>query len=139
MSAVRLSDLGKEPDTTATLAEPREEYNAPQGAIDDLRTCLDEVRATQNALTTTLTTSGNAATNAATNTAAPLRGHLRILDPEKYKGDREKLHPFITHLRLKAALYPDYCNGDISYNEGLLQEVQTMTMTMTDVECLRLI
>ena len=28
MSAARLSDLGEEPDTTAALAELREEYNA---------------------------------------------------------------------------------------------------------------
>ena len=31
------------------------------------------------------------------------------------------------------------CNGDVSYDEGSLQEVRTVTMTMTDVECLRLI
>ena len=31
------------------------------------------------------------------------------------------------------------CNGDVSYDEGSLQEVWTVTMTMTDVECLRLI
>ena len=31
------------------------------------------------------------------------------------------------------------CNGDISYNEGLFQGVQMMTITMTDVEYLRLI
>ena len=31
------------------------------------------------------------------------------------------------------------CNGDISYDEGSLQEVRTVTMTMTDVECLKLI
>ena len=34
---------------------------------------------------------------------------------------------------------PADCNGDISYDEGSLQEVWTVTMTMTDVECLRLI
>ena len=32
-----------------------------------------------------------------------------------------------------------HCNGDVSYDEGSLQEVRTVTMTMTDVECLRLI
>ena len=37
MSAARLSDLGEEPDTTAALTELREEYNAQQGAIDNLR------------------------------------------------------------------------------------------------------
>ena len=31
------------------------------------------------------------------------------------------------------------CNSDVSYNEGSLQEVRTVTMTMMDVECLRLI
>ena len=104
MSVARLRDLGEEPDTTAALAELREEYNAQQGAIDDLRARLDEVRATQNVLTTTLAAAGNAAAKA----AAPHGGHLRIPDPEKYKGDREKLCPFITQLRLKAALYPDH-------------------------------
>ena len=101
MSAARLSDLGEEPDTTAALTELREEYNAQQGAIDDLCARLYEARATQNALTTALAAAGNAAANAA---AAPHGGHLRIPDLEKYKGDREKLHPFITQLRLKAAL-----------------------------------
>ena len=32
-----------------------------------------------------------------------------------------------------------HCNGDVSYDEGSLQKVRTVTMTMTDVECLRLI
>ena len=108
MSVARLSNLGEEPDMTAALAELREEYNTQQGAINDLRTRLDEARAMQNALTTTLAATGNAAANAAANTAAPHGGHLRIPDPEKYKGDRKKLRPFITQLRLKAALYPDY-------------------------------
>ena len=109
MSAARLSNLDERPDTTAALAALREEYDAQQGVIDDLRARLDEARATQNALTTALAAAGNAAANAATAnaTAAPHRGHLRIPDPEKYKGDREKLRPFITQLRLKAALYPD--------------------------------
>ena len=35
--------------------------------------------------------------------------------------------------------YPQKCNGDVSYDEGSLQEVRTVTMTMTDIECLRLI
>ena len=67
MSAAHLSDLGEEPDTTAALAELREEYNAQQGAINDLRARLDEARATQNVLTTALAAAGNAAANAAAN------------------------------------------------------------------------
>ena len=31
------------------------------------------------------------------------------------------------------------CNGDVSYDEGSLQKVRTVTITMMDVECLRLI
>ena len=34
---------------------------------------------------------------------------------------------------------PKGCKGDISYDKGSLQEVRTVTMTMTDVEYLRLI
>ena len=117
MSAARLSDLGEEPHTTAALAELREEYNAQQGAIDDLYARLDEARATQNVLTTALAAVGNAAANAAT----PHGGHLRIPDPEKYKGDREKLRPFITQLRLKAALYPDP-QSQLYYAVSLLED-----------------
>ena len=110
MSAARLSDLDEQPDTTAALAALREEYDAQQGAIDDLRARLDEARATQNALTTALAAA-----------AAPHGGHLRIPDPEKYKGDREKLRPFITQLRLKAALYPDH-QSQLRYAVSLLED-----------------
>ena len=102
MSAARLSDLNEVPDAAAALAELRVEYDAQQGAIDDLRARLDEARATQIALTTALT-----AAAAAPHGAPHPHPHLRIPDPEKYKGDREKLRPFITQLRLKAALYLD--------------------------------
>ena len=42
-------------------------------------------------------------------------------------------------LSLRASNLLDTCNGDVSYDEGSLQEVRTVTITMTDVECLRLI
>ena len=104
MSAAHLSDLNEQPDTTAALAAFKKEYNAEQGAIHDLYAYLDEAKAIQNALTTALSATGNATANA---TAAPHGGHLRIPDPQKYTGDREKLCPFITQLRLKVALHLD--------------------------------
>ena len=116
------SDLGDDPYTTATLAELREEYNAQQGAIDNLRTCLDEARAIQNALTAAFAAMGNVPTNATTNAATTTHGeHLRILDPEKYRGDREKLYPFIIELRLKAVLYLDY-QSQLYYTVSLLKD-----------------
>ena len=117
MSAACLSDLSKQPDSTATFAELRKEYDAQQGAIDDLHVCLNEVRATQNALTTALAMA-----------AASHRGHLRILDPEKYQRDREKLCPFITQLRLKVALYPDH-QSQLHYAVSLL-EYRTLDQVM---------
>ena len=101
-----------------TLVVLRKEYDAQQRAIDNLRTCLNEVRATQNALTTALAAASNAAANAA---AALYGGHLRILDPGKYKEDREKLRPFITQLRLKAAIYPDH-QSQLHYAVFLLED-----------------
>ena len=80
MLAACLNYLSKELDMTAALAELREEYNAQQGAIDDLYARLDKVRATQDALTPALAAVGNAAANAAANTATPHEGHLRIPD-----------------------------------------------------------
>ena len=47
--------------------------------------------------------------------------HLKILDPEKYKGDRDKLCPFLTQLRLKAALYPDD-QSKLCYAVSLLED-----------------
>ena len=79
------------------------------------------MRATQNTLTTALAAAGNAAANAAANATAPHGGHVRIPDPEKYKGDREKLHLFITQLRLKAALYPDH-QSQLRYAVSLLED-----------------
>ena len=81
MSVACFSDLREELDTMAALAKLREEYNIQYGAIDNLRTCLNEARATKNALTTTLATARNAAANAVANAAAPHGGHLRIPGP----------------------------------------------------------
>ena len=47
--------------------------------------------------------------------------HLRILDrPKKYKGYRDKLHPFLTQLRLKAAQCPDH-QSQLQYTISLLE------------------
>ena len=111
----RFCGLEKLADHQAILAELREENTIQQGVIAEFRIRLDEARATQNALTATTTAVTAAA--AATSEAAP-RGNnnnnnnhmnpdLKIPDPKKYKGDRDKLRPFLTQLRLKAALYPD--------------------------------
>ena len=43
----------------------------------------------------------------------------------------------VRYSRRKEVVY--ICNSDVGYDEGSLQEVWTVTMTMTDVECLRLI
>ena len=48
--------------------------------------------------------------------------------------DVRRFCPILYYMGLLA-----YCNGDVSYDEGSLQEVRTVTMTMTDVKCLRLI
>ena len=47
--------------------------------------------------------------------------HLKIPNPEKYKGDRDKLRPFLTQLRLKAALYPDD-QSKLRYAVSLLED-----------------
>ena len=47
--------------------------------------------------------------------------HLKILDPEKYMGDRGKLRPFLTQLRLKVALYPDD-QSKLRYVVSLLED-----------------
>ena len=47
--------------------------------------------------------------------------HLKIPDPKKYKGDRDKLRPFLTQLRLKVALYPDD-QSRLRYAVSLLED-----------------
>ena len=80
----------------------------------------------------------SAANAAAKAAAAPHGGHLRIPDPEKYKGDREKLRPFITQLRLKAALYSDQ-QSQLHYTVSLLEDrtLDQVTLYITN-DCINL-
>ena len=128
----RFRGLEELADPQAILTELREENTIQQGVIAEFRIRLDEARATQNALTaaTTAVTAAAAATTAAATEAAPrgnnnnnnhINPHLKILDPEKYKGDRNKLRPFLTQLRLKAALYPDN-QSKLRYAVSLLED-----------------
>ena len=118
-------------DPQAILAELREENTIQQGVIAEFRIRLDKARATQNALTAATTTiTAAAAATAAAAEAAPrgnnynnnhMNPHLKILDPEKYKGNRDKLHSFLTQLRLKAALYPND-QSKLRYAVSLLED-----------------
>ena len=50
-----------------------------------------------------------------------MNSNLKIPDLEKYKRDRDKLCPFLTQLRLKAALYPDD-QSKLRYPVSLLED-----------------
>ena len=71
----------------------------------EFRIYLDKAWATQNTLTTAAAAMAVPQENNNNNNNMSL--HLKIPDPKKYKGDRDKLRPFLTQLRLKAALYLD--------------------------------
>ena len=73
------------------------------------------------AATTTATTTAEVAPRGNNNNNNHMNPHLKIPDPEKYKRDRDKLCPFLTQLRLKAALYPDD-QSKLCYAVSLLED-----------------
>ena len=119
----RFRGLEELADPQAILAELREENTIQQGVITEFRIRLDEARGTQNALTaaTTAVTAAAAAAEAAPRGNNNMNLNLKIPDPEKYKGDRDKLRTFLTQLRLKAALYPDD-QSKLRYAVSLLED-----------------
>jgi len=75
--------------------------------------------------------------------AAP-RHHLKIQDPETFKGDREKLRPFLALLRLKASTYPNEADrlryavsvlGDSALDE-VLPYIQNNQVNLPDLAAL---